>query len=68
MTELIQKGFDPDGGREQLKNLPGIEGVDEKTVHSLAARSVAGAFKRRGAINLERKDLGLPEIKDIKLD
>lgn len=68
MIELIQKGFDPDGRREQLANLPEIAGVDRQVVYKLAARAIAGAFKRRGAIVLERKDLGLPEIKDIKLN
>lgn len=65
MIKLIQKGFDPDGPREQLKNLPNIEGVPAKTVMSLAKRSINGSFKRKGAIVLERTELGLSPIEEI---
>jgi len=67
MISLIQKGFDPDGSREQLKSLPIIEGFDPKVVESLARRCINGAHKRRGCLNLTRTDLGISEIENIKL-
>lgn len=67
MISLIQKGFDVDGSREQLKNLPIIEGFDQKVVESLARRCLNGAHKRRGCLNLSRKELGVEDFKEIVL-
>ncbi len=68
MVELIQRGFDPDGLLEQLDDLPKIRGVDSERVKNLAARSLFGFFKRAGCVTLSRKQLRLPEIKNIPLD
>ena len=67
MISLIQKGFDVNGSREQLKSLPVIEGFDQKVVESLARRCLNGAHKRRGCLNLSRKELGIADFKKIVL-
>ncbi|KKR07755.1 MAG: NH(3)-dependent NAD(+) synthetase [Parcubacteria group bacterium GW2011_GWC2_39_14] len=67
MISLIQKGFDVDGSREQLKPLPVIEGFDQKVVENLARRCLNGAHKRRGCLNLSRKELGVEDFKEIVL-
>ncbi|MDD5289840.1 MAG: NAD(+) synthase [Patescibacteria group bacterium] len=65
---LIQNHFNPDGDRKQLSNLVAVSDVRPELVKNLATRAINGAYKRRGTIALSRRDLGLPEIKDIKLD
>ena len=67
MISLIQKGFDPDGGRGQLEHLPVIEGVDHEVVYKLAKRCINGAYKRKGTVVLSREELGLPSIEEIRL-
>lgn len=68
LISLIQKGFDPDGSRDQLKALPEVPGFDQALVASLARRTVNGAFKREGGgLVLTREFLGLPAIADIDL-
>ncbi|MBT5502639.1 NAD(+) synthase [Candidatus Falkowbacteria bacterium] len=67
MIKLIQVGFDPDGDKNQLNDLPIIDDYPYELIHSLAERALNGAFKRRGTLNLGREDLGLPHIEDIVL-
>jgi len=67
MISLIQKGFDTDGSREQLKSLPVIDGFDPKVVESLARRCLNGAHKRRGCLNLNRQELALDDFEKIVL-
>lgn len=67
MISLIQKGFDPNGSKKQLNNLPPIKNINSTIVKKIAKRAILGSFKRTGSIILSRKSLGLAEIKDIKL-
>jgi len=67
MITLIQKGFDPDGSPEQLRRLPPVPGVEKETIMKIARRAIGGAYKRKGTVMLTRAQLGLPEIKNIKL-
>lgn len=67
MIQLIQQGFDPDGSRDQLVDLPSLEGYDDELVQSLARRALNGEFKRSGARMLTREQLGLPPISEITL-
>lgn len=62
MVSLINKGFDPDGDRAQLENLPVLTGYDPELVRQLATRALNGAYKRKGTVILEREDLGLEPI------
>jgi NAD+ synthase len=67
MIKLIQAGFDPDGSKDQLEQLPEIPGFMAADVLNVARRCLNGAFKRKGTVVLERADLGLPEIKDLAI-
>lgn len=69
MVGLIQKGFDPDSPDwdTQLENTSEISEIEPEIIAKIALRALRGAYKRKGAIVLSRKDLGLPEIKDIIL-
>lgn len=63
MITLINNGFNPNGHLNQLDNLPAVTGIDPKIVLKIAARSLYTAYKRIGTVNLSRKQLGLPPIK-----
>ncbi|MBI5077476.1 NAD(+) synthase [Candidatus Falkowbacteria bacterium] len=65
MAVLIKNGFDPDGEMSQLANLADVTGVESELVKKLARRCLAGSYKRKGPINLTRRELGLPEIAEI---
>ena len=68
LISLIQSGFDPDGARSQLDQLPTVSGFDQELVESLARRTLNGAFKRQGGgLVLTREFLGLPAIMEIDL-
>lgn len=76
MIRLIQKGFNPDGPKRQLERLQDMAKADPELgkfpislITQLAARSLNSAFKRKigGCIALSRRQLGLPEIKNIRL-
>lgn len=67
MIRLIQQGFNPDGSLDQLNSLPQVEGVSNEVVKKLAERSLKGAYKHRGTLNLTREELGLPAIQEITL-
>jgi len=66
-VRLVKGGFDPDGAKEQLANLPKVEGATATVPRDQAARAVGNSFKRKGTVMLTRADLGLIEIKDIEL-
>lgn len=63
MIALMQAGLDPD--KPDNPPLPEVEGVDSAVVAKLWERSRKNAFKRKGTVILERKDLGLPEVSDM---
>lgn len=65
MIRLTQAGFSPDGSLEQLRNLPELAGIDKEVARKLASRAICGSYKRIGARNLSRKELGLLEIAEI---
>jgi NAD+ synthase len=67
MISLIQQGFDPNGAKKQINNLPEVKSIDGSIVKRIAQRAILGSFKRKGAIVLSRKSLGLLEIEDIKI-
>lgn len=68
MVSLIQQGFNPNGSKKQLLNLPVVQNADPQLVIDLASRAINTTFKRAWPINLTRKHLGLPAIKKLKLD
>ena len=68
MIGLIQIGFDPDGRKDQLDQVCPMDGPATKIVKGIAKRSLDTAFKRRGTKVLTRKELGLPAIKDIRIN
>lgn len=66
-VRLIKAGFNPDGAKEQLAELPKVEGATDTVPLKQAERAIFNSFKRKGTVILTRADLGLPEIKDIEL-
>jgi len=69
MLDLIQQGFNLDGHKKQLDNLPQprIQSADPELILSLAARAVGNSFKRRGPTYPSRKQLGLLPLEVIKI-
>lgn len=66
-VRLIKAGFDPDGEKEQLANLPKVAGATGTIPQEQAGRAIFNSFKRKGTVMLTRAELGLPEIKDLNL-
>lgn len=63
----IQQGFNPNGGCQEIVKMMRVEGTDDAIVERILRRCLNGAYKRRGAVKLTRKQLGLPPLKEIKL-
>jgi len=62
MVNLIQRGFNPSGSKQQLDLMPEMA---DAVIRRIATRSLNTAFKRKGTIVLTREELGLPPIKNL---
>jgi NAD+ synthetase len=68
MIKLIQRGYDPDQVDHLPEDLSIFGEANIKQIQALWERSVRTRYKRQGTIILERRMLGLPEVKEIVVE
>lgn len=67
MIHLLQNNFDPNASPAVQKTVPEFSEIDLQLMQNIWERAQRMAYKRRGTVILERSDLGLPALQDIKL-
>jgi len=67
MIQLIKAGFYPNGEKDQLDQMYPMDS-ESRLPKQIARRSLNTAFKRRGPRVLTREELGLPAIKDLRIN
>lgn len=67
MIHMLQNNFDPDALPTGQKPVPEFSDIDSQIIENIWERAQRMAYKRRGTVILERSELGLPALQDIKL-